>query len=108
MDVPELVANGRTYETDEDKAELLMSTFFPTPPIPEGREPDRAIGANNKTIEWPPLTREEVERAVFRSNPDKAPGLDEISFRVWRELWPVVGDHMLWLYNTSLELGHIP
>jgi len=45
-DVPKLVANGRTYETDEDKAELLMSTFFPTPPIPEGREPDRATGAN--------------------------------------------------------------
>jgi hypothetical protein len=82
MDVPELVANGRTYETDEDKAELLMSTFFPTPPTPEGREPDRAVGVNAQTIEWPPLTKEEVERAVFRSNPDKAPGLDEISFRV--------------------------
>jgi hypothetical protein len=86
MDVPELVAIGRTYETDEDKAELLMSTFFPTPPTPEGCEPDRAIGANAQTIEWPPLTKEEVERAVFRSNPDKAPGPDEISFRVWREL----------------------
>jgi len=27
---------------------------------------------------------------------------------VWRELWPVVGDHVLWLYNTSLELQHTP
>ena len=25
-----------------------------------------------------------------------------------RELWPVVGDHVLWLYNTSLELQHTP
>ena len=108
MDVPELVANGRTYETDEDKAELLMATFFHTPPTPDGREPDRAIGVNAQTIECPPLTKEEVEKAVSRSNPDKASGSDEISFRVWRELWPVVGDHMLWLYNTSLELGYIP
>ena len=27
---------------------------------------------------------------------------------MWRELWPVVGDHVLWLYNTSLELQHTP
>jgi hypothetical protein len=27
---------------------------------------------------------------------------------VWRELWPVVGDYVLWLYNTSLELQHTP
>jgi ribonuclease HI len=109
MDVPELTANGRTYETDKDKAELLMSTFFPTPPLPEGCDPDQAVrNTSEQAIEWPPLTKEEVERAVFRSNPDKAPGPDEISFRVWRELWPVVGDHVLWLYNTSLELRHTP
>jgi hypothetical protein len=83
MDVPELTANGRTYETDEDKAELLMSTFFPTPPVPEGSDPDQADrNASRQVIEWPPLTKDEVERAVFRSNPDKAPGSDEITFRV--------------------------
>ena len=96
MDVPELTANGRTYETDKDKAELLMSTFFPTPPLPEGCDPDQAVrNTSEQAIEWPPLTKGQVERAVFRSNPDKAPGPDEISFRVWRELWPVVGDHVL-------------
>jgi hypothetical protein len=87
IDVPELVANGRTYETDEDKAELLIATFFPTPPMPGGHEPVQAVGAASKqAIEWPLLTKEEVEKAVFRSNPDKASGPDEISFRVWREL----------------------
>jgi hypothetical protein len=96
MDVLELTANGRTYETDEDKAELLMSTFFPTPPVPEGSDPDQADrNASGQVIEWPPLIKDEVERAVFRSNPDKAPGPDEITFRVWRELWPVAGDHVL-------------
>jgi hypothetical protein len=109
IDVPELVANGQKYETDEEKAEVLMATFFPTPPTPEGRDPDRPAGSSRKQdIEWPPLTKGEVERAIFKSNPDKAPGPDEISFRVWRELWPVVGNHILWLYNTSLELHYTP
>jgi hypothetical protein len=55
-----------------------------------------------------PPTKNEVERAIFKSSLDKAPGPDEISFRVWRELWPVVGDHILRLYNASLELQHTP
>jgi hypothetical protein len=25
-----------------------------------------------------------------------------------RELWPVVGDHLFWLYTTSLDLGYTP
>jgi hypothetical protein len=87
MDVPELVANGRRYITDEAKAEVLMHTFFPTPPLPEGRDPDRAIrGRVGHDIRWPSLTKSEVKRAIFKSSPDKAPGPDEISFRVWREL----------------------
>jgi hypothetical protein len=52
MDVLELTANGRTYETNKDKAELLMSTFFPTPPIPEGSDPDQADrNASRRVIE---------------------------------------------------------
>jgi hypothetical protein len=87
MDVLELVTNGRRYITDEAKAEVLMDTFFPTPPLPEGRDPDQAArGRVGHDIRWPSLTKSEVERAIFKSSPDKAPGPDEISFRVWREL----------------------
>jgi hypothetical protein len=43
MDVPELVGNGQSYITDEKKAEVLIDTLFPTPPLPEGRDPDRAV-----------------------------------------------------------------
>jgi hypothetical protein len=109
MDVPELVENGQSYVTDEAKAEVLMDTLFPTPPLPEGRDPDRAVRSRaGRDIRWPLLIKNEVERAISKSNPDKAPGLDETSFRVWRELWPVVCDHVLWLYNTSSELQHTP
>jgi hypothetical protein len=64
-----------------------MDTFFPTLPLPEGRDPDRAArGRVGHDIRWPPLTKNEVKRAIFKSSPDKALGPDEISFRVWREL----------------------
>jgi hypothetical protein len=43
MDVPELVVYDRRYVTDEAKVKVLMNTFFPTPPLPEGRDPDRAV-----------------------------------------------------------------
>jgi hypothetical protein len=83
MDVPELVAKGRRYVTDEAKAKVLINTFFPTPPLPEGRDPDQVVRSRaGHDIGWLPLTKNKVERAIFKSNPDKAPGPDEISFCV--------------------------
>jgi hypothetical protein len=83
MDVPDLVANDQRYETDEAKAGVFMTTFFPTPPVPEGRDLERPSRNRDKpAIEWPRLTKHEVKRAIFKSNPDQASGPDEISFRV--------------------------
>jgi hypothetical protein len=63
MDVPELVANGRKYVTDEAKAEVLMDTFFPVLPLLEERDPSRAArGRVEYDIRWPPFTNYEVER----------------------------------------------
>jgi hypothetical protein len=61
-----------------------------------------------RQVEWLNLTKHEIERAIFRSSPDKVPGLDEISFRVWRELWLVVSNHLLRLYIASVDLGYTP
>jgi hypothetical protein len=83
MDIPELVTNGLRYITDEAKAEVLIDTFFPTLPLPEGRDPDRAVRSRARhNIRWSPLIKNKAERAIFKSNPDKVPGPDEISFRV--------------------------
>jgi hypothetical protein len=46
MDVPELVANGQRFETDKGKAEVLIATFFPTPPMPKGHDPDHETGGS--------------------------------------------------------------
>lgn len=50
----------------------------------------------------------EITRAIFKSNPTKAAGPDEITFQVWRELWAVVQDQILELCSASYKLGHTP
>jgi hypothetical protein len=108
MDVPELVVGERHYQSDREKATVLMDTFFPMPPMPEASNNSTEPDSRAELIEWPSLTKHEVERAIFKSNPDKASGPDEISFRVWRELWPVLSNHLLCIYSASLDLRHLP
>ena len=45
----------------------------------------------------------EVEDAVWRNNTAKVPGIDQVTIRVWRELWPVVVYKVLKLYQASLK-----
>jgi hypothetical protein len=107
--IPNLTANNREYCTDEEKAGIFLSTFFPKqsePVLAEQRT--RQQSSRRESPTWPSLTRQEVERAIFKSSPDKSPGSDGIVSRVWRELWPAVGDHIVWLYSNSLDLGRIP
>jgi len=103
--MPDLVAGGERAKTDMRKAEILMEAFFPVPPKPEGES--RYNRRPGQSPDWPELTMHEIETAIFRSSQDKAPGLDEITFRVWREIWPVVGPHLFKLYKASLELGYV-
>lgn len=108
VQAPELVVGDARYKSDEQKAGILIDTFSPTPPRPEEMRPPDRNGTSGEMIEWPELTLQEVEAGIFKSNQDKAPGPDEITFRVWRELWPVVGPSLLRLYRASLDLGHVP
>lgn len=59
-------------------------------------------------IELPKLTLAEIEATMMQSKPDKAPGPDEITFRVWQELWPVLQHRILALYQASLDLQYVP
>jgi len=56
----------------------------------------------------PRLTMEEVKRRVFAAKPWKAPGDDGLPAMVWRQIWPVVKDRVLLLFQTSLDNGELP
>jgi hypothetical protein len=108
----------------EEKADLLLNSFFPVPQQPVNRDStslkSKLVTRNGSRpceyaskkvplrIKLPKLTLGEVEAAIMQFKPDKALGMDEITFRVWKELWPSVGSVVLKLYQASLDLKFVP
>jgi hypothetical protein len=56
----------------------------------------------------PTITLEEVERQLHAAKSWKAPGDDGLPVIVWKQVWPVVKDHVLALFRQSLEEGSLP
>ena len=104
--VPALRRTDETTTTDHgEQAEELLSTFFP--PLPshiddEGHKPQRV------PVAMPTITLEEVERQLHAAKSWKAPGDDGLPAIVWKQIWPVVKDHVLALFRQSLEEGSLP
>ena len=93
-----------TREKSEQAAELLK-TFFP--PLPETIE-DEGGHPQRSPVEMPRVTMGEIERRLFAASPWKAPGDDGIPVGVWKQIWPVVRDQVLCLFQTSLDEGSLP
>lgn len=104
--LPPLVRqDGTVTEGQGEQARELLATFFP--PLParikdEGQRPQRA------PVDMPDLTMEEVEEKVMSAKPWKAPGEDGLPAMVWKQLWPVVKERVLLLFQTSLRDGDNP
>jgi ribonuclease HI len=97
--------NGSSTRDKAEQAEELLGTFFPPLPVRienEGLRPQRAA------IEMPSLTMEEVEHRVFAAKSWKAPGDDGLPVGVWKQVWPVVKNRVLVLFQTSLDEGELP
>jgi endonuclease/exonuclease/phosphatase family metal-dependent hydrolase len=97
--------DGSTTKDKIEQAEELLSVFFP--PLlarieDEGPRPQRTA------VSMPRLTMEEVERRIFAAKSWKAPGDDGLPAMVWKQVWPVVKDRVLLLFQTSLDEGELP
>jgi hypothetical protein len=51
---------------------------------------------------------EEVERRVFAAQSWKTPGDDGLPAMVWKQIWPVVKERVMVLFQTSLDVGELP
>jgi hypothetical protein len=109
--IPTLTKGENEARKDEDKAKMLMETFFPVPPDPI-RQTRQENGQSMGSLQAPPTAPEigltEVEFAIWSSSPEKSAGEDEITFTVWRRLWPKVKKWLLALYGASIRLQHLP
>jgi hypothetical protein len=97
--------DGSTSRDKIERAEELLSAFFP--PLP-ARIEDEGPRPQRTPVLMPPLTMEEVERRIFAAKSWKAPGDDGLPAMVWKQVWPVVKDRILLLFQTSLDRGELP
>jgi hypothetical protein len=94
-------------ETYEEMADTLKRRFFP-PPLP-------AMLYDLNHAKHPPavhyeasITIEQIQRAVVKVAPDKAPGPDEITNRVLKQALPTIETNLQQILQASLNLGHFP
>jgi hypothetical protein len=97
--------DGSTTEDKTEQAEELLSVFFP--PLP-ARIEDEGPRPLRTALPMPPLSMEEVERRIFAAKSSKAPGDDGLPAMVWKQVWPVVKDRVLLLFQASLDAGELP
>ncbi|TQW06749.1 reverse transcriptase [Cordyceps javanica] len=104
--VPQLVQiDNTTTTTVEERAEELLSNFFP--PLPDEIQ-DEAEELQRGPVPMPEITMEEIGRRLFRAKSWKAPGEDGLPVAVWKEIWPSVNNRVLRLFRASVDEGVLP
>ena len=103
---PLVKPDGRLAHEPQEKAELLRQSFFPPPARAdlsdiEGYEYPPAI-------ECPDITETEIERAIRRSSPNKAPGGDGIPNGILQQVLDILLPHLHRLFSACLRLGYCP
>ncbi|KAF5310671.1 hypothetical protein D9619_007720 [Psilocybe cf. subviscida] len=94
-----------TVDTNEKKAELLATSFFP-------KRPADAAGANTEPEEYPtPLpgitkvTEKTVKHYILALSPYKAPGLDGIPNITLQRTADIIAPHLGDIYTAALSKG---
>lgn len=89
-----------------EKAEIFRKAFFPSPP--EGENGDIEDATYPDGITMPPITEQEVERAIQEASPLKAPGPDGIPNKALQLVVTGIKPHLSAIFNQSLNIGYCP
>jgi hypothetical protein len=107
--VPPLKYNGRWLRRDEEKAELFaehLESVFQPHPIQSEIKP---VKHYQETQPFSPVTPYEVAQEIDNNiNSKKAPGIDEISPGVLKELSRKGIVFLTYIFNACLRLEHVP
>jgi ribonuclease HI len=103
---PPLQVDGQVYETQMDKAEALRRATM-----------ERRTSADDITDPWTPIrpprfipfplevSLEEAQDATLRTG-NTSPGSDNITVKLLRAVWHILGAHIRRLYEGCLVVGH--
>ena len=98
--------DGSHAQRAKEKAEILRQSFFPPPNQADLSDIDGF--QYPQPIECPAITREEIERAVRKAAPNKAPGTDGIPNAILHQTIPILLPHLDVLFNSCLQQGYFP
>ena len=102
---------NETATTNEEKARYFKEAFIPTlSSLPRASTSDitRAHEYPEPVPFNPTITKQQLERAIGKLAPDKAPGPDEITNRVLKKNFGCLQMHLLTLTQACLDVGYFP
>jgi hypothetical protein len=97
---------GNTIEVNdnEDKAKVFAKAFFPPPPGQQAEEAEPYIYPDPLPDPQPP-DKTQLEKAIRKLAPYKAPGPDGIPNIVLQKCFVQLADYLLHIYRATLTLG---
>ena len=98
--------DGELAQQPEEKAEVLRQSFFP-PPY-QADLTDLEGYQYPPPIDCPDITVAEIERAIRRASPSKAPGTDDIPNGVLHQTLDILLPSLCILFNACLRQGYCP
>ncbi|KAG9019083.1 hypothetical protein FRB90_006606 [Tulasnella sp. 427] len=98
---------GTAVVQHEEKCELLLKELLPPSNWDPNDMPDLTRPYPGEA-EMPPATRGEVRRAIFKPDPNKAPGPSGISFLALRWAWNVAEREMFSVFGACITAGYHP
>jgi ribonuclease HI len=98
--------DGTLADRPEEKAEILRQSFFPPPA--RANLSDIEGYDYPPAIECPRITLQEIEKAIRRAAPNKAPGTDGIPNGILHQLLDILSPSLVRLFNACLDRGYCP
>jgi ribonuclease HI len=102
--IPTLNDNANS---NEEKAAEFQANFFPLPPPADLSDIPNVVYPSPVPCEIE-ITMTQIERAVNKMAPNKAPGPDEISNLVVKKTFNTTQQHILALAKASFNIAHFP
>ena len=100
--------DGILQKENEEKARALQQKLFPIPAPADLSDIPEQPPEFPTPLPFPDITEHEVQEAFRSSRGDKAPGSDNIQFKVLKMAAPTIGPLLTQIYNASLRLQYWP
>lgn len=98
--------DGEFAHQIEEKADTLRQSFFPPPRRADLMDIDGY--EYPQPIECPEITSSEIEKAVRKAAPNKAPGTDDITNGILHQTIDILLPCLCKLFNACLQQGYCP